>query len=73
MRVTLNRRTDTVCIYLTEYEDADVARQSSLVAHDIRGDFFFDLDKRGVLLGIQVKFAASGLPSDFLEAAEPAQ
>ena len=71
MRVTHNRRTDTAYIYLTDYDDSDVARWDGLAGHLIGGDFTFDFDKSGRLLGIEVKFAAQGLPPDFLEEAEP--
>lgn len=70
VRVTHDRRTNTVYIYLTEYEDADVARWYTLVEHDVQGDFWFEFDKSGRLLGIEVKFAAQGLPPDVLEEAE---
>jgi hypothetical protein len=70
MRVTLNRHEDTLRIALTEYEDADIARQYMLVEHDVRGDFTFLLNKKGVLLAIEVKFASSALPEEFLNEAE---
>jgi uncharacterized protein YuzE len=70
MRITHDRRTNTVYIYLTDYDDGDVARWYVLVEHDVKGDFTFDFDKSGRLLGIEVKFAAQGLPPDFLEEAE---
>ena len=41
-----------------------------LVEHDLRGDFSFLLNKKGVLLGIEVKFASSVFPQEFLDEAE---
>jgi uncharacterized protein YuzE len=71
MKVTLDRRADVLRIAFTDYDDAHVAREHSLVEHDVRGDFAFLLDKRGVMLGIEVKFASSALPPEFLDEAEP--
>jgi hypothetical protein len=70
MRVTLNRREDTLRIAFTDYDDADIARQYMLVEHDVRGDFTFLLSTRGVLLGVDVKFASSAFPEEFLNEAE---
>ncbi|HEY8408966.1 MAG TPA: DUF2283 domain-containing protein [Gaiellaceae bacterium] len=70
MRVTVNRATNTAHIRLTEYEDGDVARWRGLADHEIGGEFVFEFDKGGRLLGIEVKFAAEGLPPDFLDDAE---
>ena len=70
VRVTYDGRTDTAYIYLTQYEDGDVARWYGLAEHDVGGTFTFDIDKSGKLLGIEVKLASWGLPSDFLDAAE---
>jgi uncharacterized protein YuzE len=71
VRVTVNRQKNIAYFHLTEYDDADVARLYSLVEHDIEGEFTFDFDKKGRLLGFEVKFASQGLPSDLLEGAEP--
>jgi uncharacterized protein YuzE len=70
MRVTYDGRTDTAYIFLTDFEDAEAARQHFLVAHDVKGDFTFDFDRRGCLLGIEVKFAAGAVPAEILESAE---
>jgi hypothetical protein len=70
VRVTLDRQKNVVRVSLTEYDDAEVARWYTLVEHDIAGDFTFDFDKSGRLLGFEAKFAAQGLPADFLEHAE---
>ncbi len=72
MRVTLDRRTNTLHIGFTEYGDGDVARDYELVEHDVRGDFAFLFDKKGVILGIEVKFASQAFPPDFLAEAESA-
>ncbi len=50
----------------TEYADGDVAREYEVVEHDVRGDFSLLFNKRGVVLGIEVKFASSAFPLDFL-------
>ena len=71
MRVSVNRQRNVAYIELTNYEDADVARYFDVVEHNISGEFRFDLDKSGRLLGLEVRFAAEGLPPDLLEAAEP--
>jgi hypothetical protein len=71
MRVTLDRQTDTIHLYFTSYEDADVAREYMVVEHDVRGDFALVFDKRGVVLGIEVNFASSAFPQEFLAEAEP--
>jgi len=49
-----------------------VAGHYILLEHDVRGDFKFEFDKKGRLLGIEVKFAASALPTGFLDNAERA-
>jgi uncharacterized protein YuzE len=72
MRVIYDRSGNSVRILLTEYEDADVARWKGLVEHDVEGEFTFDFDKGGRLLGIEVRFASQGLPADFLDSADPA-
>jgi uncharacterized protein YuzE len=71
MRVSVNRQKNVAYIELTNYGDSDVARYHDVVQPDIGGEFRFDLDKSGRLLGIEVRFAAQGLPQDLLEAAEP--
>lgn len=70
MRVTVDRQTNTARIELVEYGDADVARTKMLVEHDVEGEFTFDFDRGGRLLGIEVKFASQGLPAGFLDDAE---
>jgi hypothetical protein len=70
VRVTLDRQTDTLCVSFTEYDDSDIAREYSLGEHDVRGDFYFHLNKRGVLLGFEAQFASSGLPPELLDEAE---
>ena len=72
MRVVYDRTTNLARIALTDYADEDVARWKLLVEHDIEGEFTFDFDKGGRLLGIEVKFASQGLPADFLDAADEA-
>jgi uncharacterized protein YuzE len=71
MKVSYDRKTNTARFVLTDYTDADIARWKLLAEHDIEGEFTFDFDKGGRLLGFEVKFASQGLPADFLEAAEP--
>jgi uncharacterized protein YuzE len=71
VRITLDRQKNVAYFHLTEYDDSDVARWYGLAEHDIGGEFVFDFDKGGRLLGFEVKFAAQGLPPDLLEAAEP--
>jgi len=66
----MNRQTNTARIELTEYNDADVARWKELVAHDIEGEFSFDFDKGGRLLGIEIRFASQGLPAEFIDEAQ---
>jgi uncharacterized protein YuzE len=70
MRVSVNRQKNVAYIELADYQDVDVARYFDVVEHDIAGEFRFDLDKSGRLLGIEVRFAAEGLPPDLLEVAE---
>jgi uncharacterized protein YuzE len=70
VRVSYDRTENTARIRLTDYADADVARWKTLVEHDVEGEFTFDFDKSGKLLGVEVKFASQGLPADFLEAAD---
>jgi uncharacterized protein YuzE len=70
MRVSLNRQKNIAYFELTEHDDADVARSRILAEHDIEGEFRFDFDKKGRLLGFEVKFAAQGLPTDLLDSAE---
>jgi hypothetical protein len=41
-----------------------------LVEHDVEGEFRFDFDKKGRLLGFEVRFASQGVPADLLDAAE---
>ena len=36
-----------------------------------KGEFTFDFENAGRLLGVEVKFASQGLPADFLDAADP--
>jgi len=71
MRVSYDRAKNTARILLTEYTDEDVARWKMLAEHDIEGEFTFDFDKGGKLLGVEVKFASQGLPADFLDVAAP--
>jgi len=71
VRVTLNRQKNIAYFRLTEYNDADVARLYSLVKHDVEGEFTFEFDKKGRLLGFEVKFASQGLPQNLLAEAEP--
>jgi uncharacterized protein YuzE len=70
VRVTLNGRKDTAHIYLKDFKEEEVARHYILVEHDVAGDFKFEFDKKGRLLGIEVKFASSALPPGFLDDAE---
>jgi uncharacterized protein YuzE len=70
VRVSLNRQKNVAYFELTEYDDADVARWYPLVEHDVEGEFRFDFDKKGRLLGFEVRFASQGLPADLLDAAE---
>jgi hypothetical protein len=70
VRITLDRRKNTAHLHFAEYDDADVARCYHLGEHDVRGDFRFDIDKSGRLLGIEVKFAAEAFPQGFLDEAE---
>ena len=72
MRVSYDRSQNTVRVALTDYSDGDVARWKALVEHDVEGEFTFDFDKGGLLLGFEVKFASQGLPQDFLESADQA-
>ena len=51
MRVTHDRRSDVLRIEFARYYDGDIAREYMLVEHDVRGDFSFLLNKKGVLLG----------------------
>lgn len=71
MKVTYDGTTNTARILLTDYADEDVARWKGLVEHDIEGEFTFDFDKGGRLLGFEIKFASQGLPPDFLDDADP--
>jgi uncharacterized protein YuzE len=59
VRVTLNGRKDTAHIYLKDFKDEEVAHHYILVEHDVAGDFKFEFDKKGRLLGIEVKFASA--------------
>jgi hypothetical protein len=70
VRVSLNRQKNVAYFELTQYEDADVARCYPLVKHDVESEFRFDFDKKGRLLGFEVRFASQGLPADLLDAAE---
>ena len=70
MRIALNRQKDVAYVSLTDYDDSDVARCYGLVEHDIGGEFRFDFDKSGRLLGFEVRRAARGLPPELLEQAE---
>jgi hypothetical protein len=73
MRVSVNRQKNVAYLDLVDHDDADVARYHDLVTPDIGGEFRFDFDKSGRLLGFEVRFAAEGLPAALLEAAEPTQ
>jgi hypothetical protein len=70
MRVSLNRREDVVRIRFTEFSDADVAREYEVVEHNVRGDFALLFDTKGVVLGIDVKFASIAFPAGFLDSVE---
>jgi hypothetical protein len=69
MRLTINRAKNVAYVELTDYVDADVARYHVLAEHDIGGEFRFDFDRSGRLLGFEVKFAAEGLPTDLFDTA----
>lgn len=70
MKVTYDRTRNVARILLTDYTDDDVARWKGLAEHDIEGEFTFDFDKAGRLLGIEVRFASQGLPPDLLADAD---
>ena len=70
MRVSMNREKNVAYLQLTDYDDADVARHRDLVDPEIGGEFRFDFDKSGRLLGFEVRFASQGLPPDLLDAAQ---
>ena len=71
MRITLSGRANTAYILFTEYTDGDVARSKFLADDDINGEFTFDFDQGGRLLGIEVKFASAAFPPGVLEDADP--
>jgi uncharacterized protein YuzE len=71
MRVTYDRTKNIARILLTEYADEDMSRWKGLADHDIEGEFTFDFDKSGRLLGVEAKFASQGLPPDFLDDTDP--
>ena len=62
MRASLNRSENIVRIHFADYSDADVAREYEVVEHDVQGDFALLFDKKGVVLGIEVKFASMAFP-----------
>ena len=70
MRVIFDGAGDRAYVYLTDFEDADVQRSYWLVEHDVKGDFIFDFDTRGCLLGFEVRFASGAIPNAVLDAAE---
>jgi uncharacterized protein YuzE len=70
VRVTYDGRSDTAYIHFTEFNDGDAVRQDELVEHDVRGEFSFDFDRSGRLLGIRVAFASQALPREVLDEAE---
>jgi hypothetical protein len=70
VRVSVNRAKNIAYFELTEYEDADVARNYLLAEHDVSGEFRFDFDNGGRLLGFEVRFAAEGLPAVLFDDAE---
>ena len=70
MRVSVNRAKNIAYFELTDYEDADVVRNYGLAEHDVGGEFRFDFDRSGRLLGFEVRFAAQGLPTDLFDSAE---
>lgn len=71
MRVRLNPRTNAAHILFTEYTDADVARWKFLADGDINGEFTFNFDQGGRLLGIEVKFASAAFPPGVLVDVDP--
>jgi hypothetical protein len=70
MRVSLDRRENIVRIRFTDYSDADVARIYDVVEHDVQGDFSLLFNKKGVVLGIEVKFASMAFPTEFLNSVD---
>lgn len=68
--MSVNRAKNIAYFELTEYDDADVARNYLLAEHDVSGEFRFDFEKSGRLLGFEVRFAGEGLPAELFDGAE---